>query len=157
VADDYTLLNPGTGGDVMDEESVTYGSPPTTRKRARIELTGAAQAEVAQVKNAGQPGTAYGVITRPIQQCSTRTVTRVAASVTVVTLSAANASRTGLIVYNESPSPLFLKFGVSAATTDYTVQIPPSGYWVMDMPIDPGIITGIWTNAVGAAQVTEQA
>jgi hypothetical protein len=157
MADDFTQLNVGTGGDAMDEEAVTYGSSPTTRKRARIEVTGAGQAEIAEVKNAGLPGDAYGIVTRPIQQCSTRTVTRVAASTTVVTLAAANTTRTGLIVYNESTSVLYLKFGATATTTDYTVQIPPSGYWWMDMPIDPVIITGIWTNTVGAAQVTEQA
>lgn len=34
--DTHTILNPGTGGDAMDETSVTYGSAPTTRKRPRV-------------------------------------------------------------------------------------------------------------------------
>lgn len=50
----------------MDEESVTFGTAPTTRKRARVEVAGAAAAEISRVMNSAPAGTEYGLVTRPI-------------------------------------------------------------------------------------------
>lgn len=64
MADDSIVLNPGVGGDVLDTESVTYPVAPLTRERERIQVTGAAIAEIARVLNV-TPGTAdYGLVVR---------------------------------------------------------------------------------------------
>lgn len=66
MADDYTILNPGAGGDVMDETRVTYPSAPTTRKRPRVVVTGENIDEIIPALNTNPDGTEYGLTTRPI-------------------------------------------------------------------------------------------
>lgn len=66
MADDFTRLNVGTGGDAMDEEGVLFPSDPTTRKRARVQVTGATAQEVGRVLNADPGGAEYGLVTRNI-------------------------------------------------------------------------------------------
>lgn len=66
MADDYTVLNLGTGGDALDEEGVTFGSAPTTRKRARVRLGGSAAAELQAVTNAQPSAGAYGGVVREV-------------------------------------------------------------------------------------------
>lgn len=66
MADDFTVLNLGTGGDALDEEGITYGSAPTTRKRARVRLSGSGVAELQEVRNAQPATNAYGGVTRDV-------------------------------------------------------------------------------------------
>lgn len=86
---------------------------------------------------------------------------RVAASVTAVTLFAAEAGSgsgaDGRFIYNDSTATLYVKFGSSAATSDYTVQIAPQGYFEFPAnsgTVYQGLVTGIWTAANGFAYVT---
>lgn len=94
---------------------------------------------------------------------ASETVTRVSSSATVVTLKASNGSRRSLKIVNESTSGLYVKFGATATATDYTVYLPPGtlaagyAYYEAPLPIYTGIVTGIWSSANGAAQVTEGA
>lgn len=80
---------------------------------------------------------------------------RVASSVTVVTLLAANTSRRSAAIFNESTAILYVKHGATATITDYTLQIPALGYYELPFPLYRGIITGLWASANGAAQITE--
>jgi len=64
MADDFTRLNPGNNGDAMDEAGITYGSPPTTRKRPRVVLTGEGKDEKAVVKNIDCDSSDYGLVVR---------------------------------------------------------------------------------------------
>lgn len=64
MADDFTRLNLGAGGDAMDESGVTYASPPTTRKRARVVISGETQEELVVVKNTDCDATDYGLVVR---------------------------------------------------------------------------------------------
>jgi len=57
---------------------------------------------------------------------SISTVSRVTASATAVTLAAANSIRVGLIIYNDSTEDLYVKFGSSASSTDFTYFVSPS-------------------------------
>ncbi len=66
MADSYTTLNPGTSGDNMDEESVTFGSSPTTRKRPRVEIAGNGATEIARVQATAPDGTEQALVVRPI-------------------------------------------------------------------------------------------
>lgn len=83
-------------------------------------------------------------------------VTSVPASITTVTIIAANSDRCSLIIYNDSTSALRIKFGPGASSTDYTLQIPGQGSYIMEPPaLYTGLISGVWEAANGAALVTE--
>jgi hypothetical protein len=66
MADDFTQLNLGTGGDVMDESGITYPSAPTLRKRPRIVITGEGIDEIAIVKNTDCDMADHGLVVRPL-------------------------------------------------------------------------------------------
>lgn len=85
---------------------------------------------------------------------ATATVTSVSSSASNVTLKAANTSRLGLSVYNNSTAILYLKCGTTATSADYTVEMSPEDYW--EAPYGyVGNVDGIWASANGAALVTE--
>lgn len=84
------------------------------------------------------------------------TVARVASSASTGTLLAANANRRRVILYNESTSDLYIKFGATASVTSYTTKLGPGDNY--ESPTDwiyTGVIDGIWAAANGACQVTE--
>jgi hypothetical protein len=89
---------------------------------------------------------------------ATATLTNVTSSATSVQLVAANTARLGLVIYNDSTSLLYVKFGTTASTTSYTLEVPNDD-WVT-LPGDMGVvftgrIDGIWASANGAARLTE--
>jgi len=92
---------------------------------------------------------------RTVSQAGTAARTSVAASVSDTLLVAANASRQALIIYNQSDSPLYVGYGVSAvSTSSFTLIVSanaekelPGGF--------TGQIRGIWTVATGNARITE--
>lgn len=84
---------------------------------------------------------------------STSTVTQVTSSATNVTLQAANTSRKELIIYNDSTSILYIKFGATASSTSYTLPIPSQEGIIEDRYT--GRVDGIWVSANGNAYVTE--
>jgi hypothetical protein len=79
-----------------------------------------------------------------------------AAATSSVQLLAADVNRKGLIVFNDSPNILFLKFGAAAKTNDYTLQVAPATKYESPWPLVPqGVISGVWGAASGSAYVTE--
>lgn len=85
---------------------------------------------------------------------STGTSTNVASSATNVTLLAANTSRFGATVFNDSTSVLYLKLGATASATSYTVKMDAGDYYESPHGYT-GIIDGIWSSANGYARITE--
>lgn len=80
--------------------------------------------------------------------------TSIAGTVGNVMLLAANTSRMGASVYVEGGGALFLKMGSSAGTVDYSVQVPPGGYF--EVPFHyVGTISGIWQFTGGTARIVE--
>lgn len=77
------------------------------------------------------------------------------ASASSVTLLAANGSVHGRAVYNDSTAVLYLKFGSTASTTSYTVQLASGAYYEFPQPVYAGQVDGIWASANGAARTTE--
>jgi hypothetical protein len=72
----------------------------------------------------------------------------------VTVFAAATGNVRGRTVYNDSSAILYLKFGATASTTSYTVQIAAGGYFEFPQPAYGGLVDGIWASANGAARVT---
>lgn len=89
-------------------------------------------------------------------RATTATLSNVAASATSVTVLAANTSRMGVIIVNDSTAILYLKFGTTASTTSFTYKLNPGDTWEMAAPVHTGVLDGIWSSATGSARVTEQ-
>ena len=86
---------------------------------------------------------------------STASRAAVAASATAVTLKAANPGRKGLVVYNDSAVTLYVGYGLTTTTTDFTYKVLGGGTYEMPEPIFNGLVQGIWDSASGNARVTE--
>ena len=85
---------------------------------------------------------------------TTATVANVASSASNVTLFAAAATVSMRTIFNDSSAILYVKFGATASTTSYTVQIAAGGYFEFPVPLYAGQVDGIWASANGAARVT---
>ncbi len=84
----------------------------------------------------------------------TATTSNVVSIASNTTILAANASRLGATVYNDSTKVLFLKFGATASATSFTVRLSADDYY--EVPYNyTGVIDGIWAMANGNARVTE--
>jgi hypothetical protein len=96
-------------------------------------------------------------VTASVQTLTNPVVTRVAASVTNVTLLAANTARRAAYYYNDSTAVLYLKLGATASATSHTVQIPGGGFYELptSLYVYVGIVDGLWASATGAVCVTE--
>lgn len=78
----------------------------------------------------------------------------VAASASSVVALAANPSRVGATIYNDSSSVAYLKLGATASTTSFTYKMNPNDYY--EVPFGyTGEIDMIWTTATGNARITE--
>lgn len=64
--DGYTILNLGTGGNVMDETAVEYGCEPFQRLRSRVVVSGGMPDELAPVINTVPAADDYGLVVRNI-------------------------------------------------------------------------------------------
>jgi len=84
----------------------------------------------------------------------TATVANVASSATSVTLFSAAGRAAGRAVFNDSSAILYLKFGATASTTSYTVQLAAGAYYEFPQPAYSGQVDGIWASANGFARVT---
>lgn len=82
------------------------------------------------------------------------TETNIASSVANQTLLAANVSRKGATIYNDSTQVLYLKLGAGASATSYTIQLDGGDYYEVPFKYI-GIIDGLWAVANGNARVTE--
>lgn len=93
------------------------------------------------------------------ERSTTPTQTSVAASASSVSLLAANNSRKGATITNDSSAVLYLKLGSTASTTSYTTTLAgnasaPFAYY--EVPFGyVGAIDGIWASATGNARITE--
>lgn len=89
------------------------------------------------------------------QSSTSANTTTVQASITSVSLLAANASRKGLTIYNNSSlGTLYVGFGATVSAANFAVKINPNTTWECPEDYD-GMVTGIWSSASGSAQITE--
>lgn len=82
-------------------------------------------------------------------------LTSVAASVTSVTLLAANANRRKFIIINDGTKNLFVAFAATATSAAYSVLLPGGQAYESEMNDYTGVISGIWATANGNARITE--
>jgi len=64
MTDTYTVLNPGLGGDIMDETALIYAVEPILRKRPRVVITGEGIDDIVDTTTNAPIGTERGLITR---------------------------------------------------------------------------------------------
>lgn len=79
----------------------------------------------------------------------------VSASASSVQLFAENEAAVGRAILNDSTATLYLKFGETASTIDYTVKMGAGDYFEFPTPLYGGVTEGIWSSATGSARVTE--
>lgn len=86
---------------------------------------------------------------------STATLSSVSGSASTGTLVAANTSRKGLIIHNDSSAILYIAFAATATNSAFTIRLNPFDTYEMKTPLYSGVISGIWASATGAARITE--
>ena len=156
MADDFTILNPGVGGDTMDEIACTHPIAPLIRKRPKVVMTGAGTDEIAIVSNSPPSVTDYGLATRNIENKFSNSVTHSEGGiVSNITLSISNPNRMGITIYNDSIANLYIKFGATASISDYTLKMEPYSYYEMIPFHYTGIVDAVWDSATGFARITE--
>lgn len=89
-----------------------------------------------------------------VSRPTTASVVNVASSATNVTLFAASGDTNARAIYNDSTAVLYVKFGATASTTSYTVQLAAGAYYEFPQPVYAGQVDGIWASANGAARTT---
>lgn len=89
------------------------------------------------------------------QQSITATVTSVASALTPVLLLMFNENRRTASFFNDGTQILYLKFGLNATTSTYTVQVPGGAFYELPQPCYTGSISGVWTTINGSVRVTE--
>lgn len=101
-------------------------------------------------------GQTSGNISSLPAKLATSTVVSISASVSSVTLLANNTDRAAAIVYNDSPSAVYVKFGSNASYTNgFSYCLPASVTLEFSQPIYTGIVTAFWLQATGSAWITE--
>ena len=89
-------------------------------------------------------------------KATTGVSTTVGGSASSVTLLASNTARKAASIYNDSTAILYVKFGATASTTSYKVQLGPNEYFEFPQPCYSGIVDGIWASATGNARISEE-
>lgn len=119
--------------------------------------------DTAEVTNAAPGAGAFGLVVRvagsistTIAQPATSTVTSVVVAVASTTILAANATRLGAIIWNDSGTT-YVKLGSGASSASFTVRLSNKSEWELPFPVYTGIITGsasAGTNTVLATELT---
>lgn len=100
--------------------------------------------------------TSQGGIFTAVQRAASATLVNVNDTASSTTLQAANNARRGWLIFNDSSSDLYIKFGATASLTSFSIKLGSGQYYEMPQPIYVGVIDGIWSaDSTGAARVTE--
>ena len=89
------------------------------------------------------------------QYVSNATITRVATSTTTAAVLAANRSRRGYIIQNDSAVDCYVKFGATATVTTYTIKLTAGQVYESGPLVYTGDIHAILASGTGSAQITE--
>lgn len=88
----------------------------------------------------------------------TAATTQVASNVAAVTLLAANTARRGATIYYDGAATLYLLEGDGTpSATNWTIKMGAGSFLQYEAPAGfTGAIKGIWSSAVGSANITER-
>lgn len=107
------------------------------------------------ISQVGGTAVTDGLPTKPAPTANA-TRSNVTAATADTQVLAANTSRTGVLIFNDSTATMYLAYGSTAAsTTSYSVQIGAGAYWEMPKPVYTGVLKAVWEAENGAARVTE--
>lgn len=88
------------------------------------------------------------------QGASSSSVYAVLSSITTVSIATTNTNRKGLTIYNRAETDLYVKLGVNATTSIYTVLMNNNDYY--EIPAGyTGVVAGITASNAGIINVTE--
>jgi len=150
VLDDWDEADRAKVNLIAGQAGITAGAGNVAANTPRVCIA-SDQAPIEITGSASLTGTVD--LTKP----DTGTRSQVSDSATNVTILAANASRLGATVYNDSSAILYLGLGTTDVTTsNYTIKVASSGYY--EVPYGyTGAIEGLWATDPndGAARVTE--
>lgn len=77
-------------------------------------------------------------------------------AISAVVLAEANRGRRGVFIHNNTGNDLYVKFGVGATPSSFTVKMPAGSFYEFPgLPIYVGVVTGILSSGDGVVQVTE--
>lgn len=160
-----TAANQGTGNTSLasiktdlDEIALDTDNLATIAGAITAAIMQSNTAQIAGTTTAVNAGTVSAGTQRVVQgSAATGTKSNVVSSASSVTILAANTSRKGAMVYNDSTAILYLDLsGGTASTSSYSVQVGAQAFFELPGPIIyNGLITGIWASANGNARVTE--
>lgn len=105
------------------------------------------------IQDGGGSITVDGVITANPQKGTTSTLTNVAASVTNVTLIAANSNRIQVTIFNDGDKDMYIKLGTTASTSSFSYFLLRKEHLIIDDYT--GRIDAIWTGTSATARITE--
>ena len=92
---------------------------------------------------------------RAAAAATTTVLTNQQASIESVMLLAADNSRVGFMVFNDSTDALYLALGNDAAVDQFTVKIAAGGYYESPAGFNfVGVVNGAWTGTNGYAFIT---
>ncbi len=91
----------------------------------------------------------------PVMRPTSATLANVASSASNVTLFSAKGDVNARTIFNDSTATLYVKFGATASSSSYTVQLPACAYYEFPQPTYAGQVDGIWASANGNARTTQ--
>ncbi len=138
-------------GDVMKVGGEYNSTPYTYTSGSRVSF---------QTDSQGRIKTSPGALSTSTDSVSVLTIATTTATSTSVassaTLLAANANRRAASIFNDSTQIAYVKFGATASTTSYKVQLFPNAYYEFPIPIYTGIVDALWASANGNARIDEE-
>lgn len=108
-----------------------------------------------QIGDGGGSLTVDGSVTANQNNKSTASVSSVANSGSSFTVLSSNSSAVGRSIYNDSSTNVYIKFGTTATTSDFTHKMSPGSFWEIPQPLYTGRIDAIASAATGSLRITE--
>ena len=142
-------VNNGSGG---LEVHIVGGSTTATVSATDLDIRNLSSGQDSVTAVQGNGGSSAWLVKE--ERAAAATVTSVPDAATSAQLLAANTARKGFRIYNDSTVVLYVKYGATATTADYSVKLDAGGF--LSENDYTGRVDGIWaSDAAGAAKVTE--
>lgn len=118
MTDGYTVLNPGVGGDTMDETEVAYVDVPLVRKRPRVVLTGEGANDIVDTADDLPNGYSRGLVVREARKGQTTSDD----SIPVVISSDQKIGKSNVVVFQETIGTSELQLANNPLSYSVTVK-----------------------------------